>query len=116
MESHPENKAPEIKTKGSLLEERIKAKQIPGSMECAIASPTKALFLRKEKLPTIAAVAPKIMVPNNTKRKLGSVKMAILRSCVLFLLLVFFPKRIFMFLNTLPDLAQYIQLASKCVL
>lgn len=73
-ESQPVINAPIIKYSGFLLPETIKAKHTPGKILWAIASPTSARFLRNEKQPTIAAEAPKSIVPNTTKSTLGSEK------------------------------------------
>jgi hypothetical protein len=59
---------------GFLLPETINARQTPGKILCAIASPTKARLRKNEKQPTIAADAPKIIVPSTTKSTFGSEK------------------------------------------
>ena len=74
-ESHPEIHAPIIRYKGFLFPVKIKDKQTPGKIEWAIASPTRALFLKNEKQPTTAAVAPSIIVPSTTISTLGSEKL-----------------------------------------
>src|SRR5690554_3845069 len=74
-EIHPLIKAPKIKYNGFLVPEIINAKATPGKIEWEMASPTSARFLKKAKQPTIAAVAPKIILPKTTKRTLGSEKL-----------------------------------------